>query len=314
MKQVEFEIIDNVPPDDNSWRDWKDAMRAEGWVNGADDSVLSILPKIANVVVARNKIDGSYLGSVVWCENDGLAYIAFYIIRPEYRGFGIGSAIWKRALERIPSSFTIGLRSVEYMLPRYKSMDMPIEGQYTVNQRVAVPDFLNLIESHILPDSVTKLVSTLSKEEFKAMLSYANNICGRNRSQLLRLHFDLDFTEGAVLFDSKTEVIRGFASMTPTGGESKHLYKISPVYAEGVNEALSVIRPLLIKIKEKDPEAIALINTWSDSAGEKLRLLLQDRCIESKVSGYTLFSRPYPSKMDFSRMFVAHNHPGHFDA
>lgn len=34
--------------------------------------------------------DGEFLGSVVWTENDSLAYIALYIVRPDFRGLGIG--------------------------------------------------------------------------------------------------------------------------------------------------------------------------------------------------------------------------------
>ncbi|KAK6041847.1 hypothetical protein COOONC_20649 [Cooperia oncophora] len=144
------QIIDDIPPDDKLWQEFKDAVRAEGWVNGPDDSVLIILPKLAKSVVAQNKTDGSFIGSVVWCENEGLAYIAFYIILPEYRGFGIGSAIWKRALERIPSDCTIGLRSVERMVHRYKSTDTPIEGQQTFHQRIRVTDLLRIAKSHTL--------------------------------------------------------------------------------------------------------------------------------------------------------------------
>ncbi|KAK6041844.1 hypothetical protein COOONC_20652 [Cooperia oncophora] len=313
MKQTEYAIIDDIPPDDKLWQEFKDAVRAEGWVNGPDDSVLIILPKLAKSVVAQNKTDGSFIGSVVWCENEGLAYIAFYIILPEYRGFGIGSAIWKRALERIPSDCTIGLRSVERMVHRYKSTDTPIEGQQTFHQRIRVTDLLRIAKSHTLADSTTKLASDLNDREYEEMLSYSNEVCGRDRSHLLRLYFDLDFTEGAILTDS-TERIRGFASMTPTGDPDKHLYKISPVYAEGIDEALSVIRPLLVKILKKDPDAIALINTWNNSAGENLRSLLQEHCTESKISGYTLFSKPYRNTMDFSRMFVGHNNSCHFDA
>ncbi|KAK6010474.1 acetyltransferase, GNAT family, partial [Ostertagia ostertagi] len=151
MKQMEFEIIEKIPPDDIIWKDWKDTIRAEGWIIGADDSVLSILPELAKVVMARDKADGGYIGSVVWCENNGLAYIAFYIIRPEYRGLGIGSIIWKRAMERIPSNYTVGLRSVEYMVPRYKSMNFPVEGQHTFYQKIRANDFLQIAKSHITP-------------------------------------------------------------------------------------------------------------------------------------------------------------------
>lgn len=76
------------------------------------------------------------------------------------------------------------------------------------------------------------------------MLSYANEVSGQNRSKLLRLNFELDCTEGAVLIDS-TGQIQGFASVVTAGPREDHLYKVAPVYAEGVDEALSAIYPLL---------------------------------------------------------------------
>ncbi|VDO99617.1 unnamed protein product [Heligmosomoides polygyrus] len=130
---------------------------------------------------------------------------------------------------------------------------------------------------------------------------------------MLRLHFDLDCTEGAVLVDS-TGRIRAFASAVTTGPQDEHLYKIAPIYADGIGEAFTVIHPLLVKIHTEDPEAVALIRTWNDSAGEQLRALISDRCTVSEISAYTLFSRSYHNPMDFKRMFAAHNHFGQFDA
>ncbi|VDO87570.1 unnamed protein product [Heligmosomoides polygyrus] len=228
-------------------------------------------------------------------------------------GLGIGTAIWQHALERIPCSCTLGLRSVENMVARYKAKDTPVEGQAVAAQRIRVVDLIDIAMAHLLQQSTTKLVSDLSAKEFDAMVGYANEVSGRDRSQLLRLHFDLDCTEGAVLVDS-TGRIRAFASAVTTGPQDEHLYKIAPIYADGIGEAFTVIHPLLVKIHTEDPETIALINTWNDSAGEQLRALISDRCTVSKISAYTLFSRSYHNPMDFKRMFAAHNHFGQFDA
>lgn len=98
--------------------------------------------------------------------------------------------------------------------------------------------------------STTKLASDLSIEEYEAVLSYVHEVSGQDRSRLLRLHFALDFIEGAVLMNSASRIL-AFASVTTTGAEDSHVFKISPVYAEGLDEALSVIRPLLNKIHEQ---------------------------------------------------------------
>lgn len=64
--------------------------REKAGLNGSDHSTLALLPQLSRVVVARRKGDGEFLGSVVWTENDSLAYIALYIVRPDFRGLGIG--------------------------------------------------------------------------------------------------------------------------------------------------------------------------------------------------------------------------------
>lgn len=313
MKQTDYEIVDDVSPDDESWAEWKAAVQAEGWVTSGDDSTLAVTPQLAKAVVARSKSDGRYIGSVVWTENDGLAYIGFYILRPEFRGLGIGTAIWNRALARMAPDSVIGLTSIDYMVNRYKARDTPVEGQHVISQRIRADDFIKIVKSHIVPHSTTKLVSELSPKEFDAVLSYANEVSGQNRSKLLRLNFELDCTEGAVLIDS-TGQIQGFASVVTAGPREDHLYKVAPVYAEGVDEALSAIYPLLDFVHKQDPDAIVILAKWSNSAGEKLQALIKGKATVSSRTAYTLFSRPYKSSMDFTRMFVAHNHSGHFDA
>ncbi|VDO87569.1 unnamed protein product [Heligmosomoides polygyrus] len=70
MKDVDYEIVDDISPDDQLWEDWNAVTKAERWVNAADDSTLALTR--------------------------------------------IGTAIWQRALERIPSSCTLGLRSGQF--------------------------------------------------------------------------------------------------------------------------------------------------------------------------------------------------------
>ncbi|WKX97849.1 hypothetical protein Q1695_013497 [Nippostrongylus brasiliensis] len=150
MREVKYEILNNISPNDPLWIEWKAAIREEGWVNGADDSALQLLPILGKNITARSKADGRFLGAVQWSENDGLAYMAFYIVRAEYRGLGIGSAIWKRALGLVPPGYTIGLRSVANMVEHYKSTTTPVEGQRVLTQRIRAADFIETAQSHLL--------------------------------------------------------------------------------------------------------------------------------------------------------------------
>ncbi|RCN30625.1 acetyltransferase, GNAT family [Ancylostoma caninum] len=315
MKHTDYDIIDNVAPEDNTWKDWKELVQIEQWSND-DHSVLELIPRISStrVVLAREKQDGKFIGSVVWNENEDMAYIGFYILRPEYRGLGIGSIIWKRALQRIPTGYTISLRAVDYMASRYKAADTPIEGPEIRSQRIRVQDLIDIAKPHLLSNFTTKLVSALKPKEYQAMLNYDAEVTGRDRSDLLRQNFDLKFTEGAVLLGTSNDV-HGFAATTPTGGSNSHLFKLAPLYAQGLPEAFTVIYPLLEKIQAEDSEAIILINTWSSSVGEQvLRPLLEEKCILSKLCAFTLLSKPYENPTDFSRLFIAHGHSVHWEA
>ncbi|GMR61838.1 hypothetical protein PMAYCL1PPCAC_32038, partial [Pristionchus mayeri] len=91
---------------------------------------LSLLPTLPNTrcVFAKKDDDGSFLGCVVWNEYDEMAWIGMYICVPEVRGRGIGSSIWKRAIERIRATGrTLGLRGVQEMADKYAARETPFE-------------------------------------------------------------------------------------------------------------------------------------------------------------------------------------------
>ncbi|WKX97848.1 hypothetical protein Q1695_013496 [Nippostrongylus brasiliensis] len=312
MKDVDYEIVDNIAPDDAIWEEWKQTMFDEGWWSAADDSTLAMRAKLTKNVTALKKEDGSFIGSLVWSESNGLVYIAYYILRKEYRGLGIGSLIWKRAFELIPSTYTLALRAVDSMLSRYKAKDFPVEGQHVVTKRIRVADLIEIVKPRVQSKFNSKPVSELSMKEFEAALSYANEVTGQDRSHLLRAVFDMDFVKGAALTD-ETSKMRGLAAITTAGPREGRLYKISPLYADGLDEALSVLYPLLVETQKEEPDAVISVSTWNESAGEQLRALIEEKCISS-ITVYTLFSRPYSNPINFSRMFIAQNNACQFDA
>lgn len=62
MKNIDYEIVDTISPDDKSWADWNAVIKAEGWVNAADDSTLALTPQFAKAVVARSRTGIKSLG------------------------------------------------------------------------------------------------------------------------------------------------------------------------------------------------------------------------------------------------------------
>ncbi|PIO62012.1 hypothetical protein TELCIR_16449 [Teladorsagia circumcincta] len=92
MKDNDCEIVDSIAPDDRAWLEWKSLVEDEGWTSD-DLSVLTLTPTLPStrIVLARKKSDGSFIGTVIWNEYDEIAFIGFYLLKPEYRGKGIGS-------------------------------------------------------------------------------------------------------------------------------------------------------------------------------------------------------------------------------
>ncbi|VDN22669.1 unnamed protein product [Cylicostephanus goldi] len=112
MTDLDYEIVDSVPPNDHAWLEWKELVEKEHW-SSDDLSVLTLTPLLPStrVVMAKKKQGGSFIGCVIWNEYDNIAWLGFYLLVPEARGKGIGSIMWKRALDRMPKDYTLGLRA-----------------------------------------------------------------------------------------------------------------------------------------------------------------------------------------------------------
>ncbi|KAK6739119.1 hypothetical protein RB195_020910 [Necator americanus] len=315
MKDVDYEIVNSVPPDDRIWLEWKTLVENEGWTSD-DLSVLTLTPSLPStrIVLARKKEDGSFIGTVVWNEYDNVAFIGFYLMMPEYRGKGVGSIIWRRAMERIPKDYTIGLRAVPYMAPRYKSRDTPIEGPYQYSYGMEWKTLSAVAEKHGTSNRIVKMVRDLDKDEYKQLEKFDFSVVNRDRSDFLRHFHNLSFTSGAVLFNEEKQIV-ACAYVCPTSLASSHLFKLAPLYASNVEDAFTVIRPLIEEVKTRDPEARFLFHVLSDTAGSRLLIpLFKLMNIPEKFCGVTLYSRHYDNPIDKQRLFIAHNNSGHFDA
>ncbi|CAJ0606135.1 unnamed protein product [Cylicocyclus nassatus] len=315
MADLDYEVVDSVPPDDHVWSEWKELVEKENW-SSDDQSVLTLTPSLptTRVVMAKKKQDGSFIGCVIWNEYDNIAFLGFYLLIPEARGKGIGSLMWKRALDRMPKDYILGLRAVPSMALRYKSKDTPVDGpqQYAYTMRWQI--LYSIAEKHAETDRLVKLVRDLTDEEYHQLEQFDRSVTKRDRTYFLRRFHDLPFTVGTVLFDKNNQIV-ACASVCPTTLPANKLYKIAPIYASNVEDAFTVIRPLLDEVKNLDNEARIILHILTDTAGfEHLAPLLSHPDITSKVCDYTLYSKPYENPTDKKRLFIAHNNSGHFDA
>ncbi|KJH41616.1 acetyltransferase, GNAT family [Dictyocaulus viviparus] len=312
---TEYEIVDSLDPDDRIWLQWKSLVENEGWKSD-DLSVLTLTPRLPStrIVLARKKKDASYIGSVVWNEYDNIAFIGFYLILPAYRGQGVGSVIWERAIERVPRNYTIVLRGVPKMVPRYKSQDTPVEGATLHSYEVDEQTILKVKDLQADINCTIKKVSELTALEYRELEQFDLSIVKRDRKDFLRRFYNLPFTTGIVLFNNNNEIVATAASC-PTSHPDLHLYKLAPLYASSTQEASIVLKTLVAEVKKVDTEARFVIQVLTGSVGFKFfTSLFTSMNVLSEVCGVTLFSRTFANPIDNERLFIPHNNSCHFDA
>ncbi|PIC28062.1 hypothetical protein B9Z55_020101 [Caenorhabditis nigoni] len=150
MKEVSFEIIENPSPTSHLWKQWKHLVDAEGWTSD-DNSVTELVPSLKStrsVWAVTKTPEQNFVGSVVWNEYDDICWLGFYLLCPEYRGKGIGSIIWERAMSRIRKDLVLALRGVVKMAPRYKARDTPVDGPLLENYRMSSKSFQETMKSY----------------------------------------------------------------------------------------------------------------------------------------------------------------------
>ena len=127
MSASEWEMLEDIPSNSPIWKQWQKLVNDENWTSdcSATTGLTPTLSTTRSVWAVDKKglklffffsvnntfQDNSYIGCVVWNEYDNIAFIGFYLLTPAYRKMGIGSKLWKRAIERMPKDYTIALRS-----------------------------------------------------------------------------------------------------------------------------------------------------------------------------------------------------------
>ncbi|XGW11336.1 hypothetical protein V3C99_012664 [Haemonchus contortus] len=315
MKDNDYEIIDSIAPDDRAWQEWKTLVEDEVWTSD-DLSVLTLTPSLptTRIVLARKCSDKSFIGTVIWNEYDNIAFIGFYLLRPEYRGKGIGSLIWERAIHRMPKHYTIALRAVPSMAERYKSKDTPVEGAALRCYEMENEMLAQVAKAHASKEHNVKMVNDLNPKEYEQLEQFCFSVVGRDRSLFLRQFHELPFTYATALFDDDGNVI-AYAAVCPTSHSHHHLFKLAPLYATSADEAFAVILPLIKKVGSLHADARFLFHVLDGTIGfEVLPPIFTSVNIPSKYSGVTLFSKEYHNPIDTERLFIAHNNSGHYDA
>ncbi|MEM0947981.1 MAG: GNAT family N-acetyltransferase [Pseudomonadota bacterium] len=149
----------------------------EGWNPGLDDAEAFYAADPNGFYVAVDEADRPIASISVVNHTPDFAFLGLYIVKPEFRGQGIGLSLWTHALKHADSR-TIGLDGVEAQQANYRVSGFvsaggttrfmgSLAGQRQTNIREAAPhDLLRLIEMEGNASGVVKpdyLVEWLSE-------------------------------------------------------------------------------------------------------------------------------------------------------
>jgi GNAT superfamily N-acetyltransferase len=226
---------------------------SEGWNPGLDDAGVFWATDPEGFVAAE--IDGELIGggSIVAYEKK-YAFMGFFIIRPEYRGYGLGDHLWhelnRRLLARLDADAVIGLDGVFTMQDyyarggfRFVCRDLRFEGR-----GMDVPQPKGIIEAIALP--------------FESIDAYDQRHFPAPRSRFLQ-HW-INRPGGHALAAVDGGEVRGYTVMR----RCRIGYKIGPLFAAnpGVAESLMVGvasrvsgEPIFLDVPETNRDALALV-------------------------------------------------------
>ena len=225
----------------------------EGWNPGLDDAEVFWAIDPEGFVAAE--MDGELIGGgsiVAYGKKYG--FMGFFIMRPEYRGRGLGDHLWherkRRLLARLDADAAIGLDGVFNMQHyyarggfRFVGRDLRFEGL-----GMDLPQPKHVIDASVLP--------------FERIDAYDRRHFPAPRSRFLQDWIQLPGGYALAVVDGGE--IRGYAVMRPcrTG------YKIGPLFAAnaGVAESLLVAiasrvpgEPIFLDVPEINGDALALV-------------------------------------------------------
>ena len=225
----------------------------EGWNPGLDDADVFWATDPEGFVAAE--IDGELIGGgsiVAYGKKYG--FMGFFIMRPEYRGHGLGDHLWherkRRLLARLDADAAIGLDGVFNMQHyyarggfRFVGRDLRFEGL-----GMDLPQPKHVIEASVLP--------------FERIDAYDRRHFPAPRSRFLQDWIHRPGGHALAVVDGGE--IRGYAVMRPcrTG------YKIGPLFAAnaGVAESLLVAiasrvpgEPIFLDVPEINGDALVLV-------------------------------------------------------
>lgn len=167
--------------------------------------------------------------------NGEFGFMGFFIVKPEYRGKGIGRKLWyerrNKLLERLKSGATIGMDGVVDMQPFYN------KGGFEIVYRDERYEF------EAKPFNFNEKITPVTKEEYNDIIEYDKLHFGYSRPQFLIPWMDVKTTN--TFKYKENEEIKGFVTVR----KANKGYKICPLFAENEIIAEELFKKAMDSVK-----------------------------------------------------------------
>lgn len=256
----------------------RDLVRTLPWTT-QDEAMWQLLPEMKNIfpIFAVRKSDNFLLGGVTLVETD-IVYGAFYVMRPDLRGLGVGMTMMAHLMDMIAAAAKVKPvlgRGVQAMIEKYSGPPF-----YAIHHHemyaFTLPrnDVLNMFPSKGSP-LVPKSLKNMSPEQFEKVCDYDALVSGRHRGAFLKDYHSLFFTKGVALLDASGNV-HGLVGAVPTLHDSDK-FKIGPIFAESQDDACYLIKCISDLIP--NPEAKFAVHISTNSAGDWMLQKCRDAAV-----------------------------------
>jgi GNAT superfamily N-acetyltransferase len=224
-----------------------DLAAGEGWNPGVHDGACFYATDPNGFFVAE--LDGELVGSISTVSyGDSFGFMGLFIVKPEYRGTGIGARLGKKGLAYL-ADHNIGLDGVVEQQPKYQR-----HGFRTAYRNLR---YEGVGGSGSMPDGVV----AIAEVRFEDLLEYDARMFPVPRPQFLSCW--IDQPEGAALAVVEDDGLAGYGVIR----KCRSGYKIGPLFADNTQIAETLFaaltsevpgEPIFLDTPEVNPAAVEL--------------------------------------------------------
>ncbi|MEC4815848.1 MAG: GNAT family N-acetyltransferase [Scytonema sp. PMC 1069.18] len=199
------------------------------------------------------ELNGEPIGSIsAVTYGKDFGFVGFYVVKPQFRGYGFGIQMWKAAMAYLGNERNIGLDGVIAQQQNYKKSGFQFAHNHVRYEGVgggAVPD--NIVELTTVP--------------FDSLVAYDLNCFGYERSHFLQLWIQQPNTAALGVVTEEHILGYGVIRQSHTG------FRIGPLFANDGQIAEQLLlglvakatdAPVFLDVPDANPEAIALAQRY----------------------------------------------------